>query len=104
MRLLSHAEVDYRGRLVVDHIVAEMAGGATVPAMNKEIVMFSAGWRWAEEAGLVFSLLRKKGLRYPKTAERPAFQTREEIERNISRGGPTDRASGALALLVFGGE
>jgi integrase len=31
-----------------------------------------------------------RGLKYPKTSEKPPFQTRQEIERQVSRGGLTE--------------
>jgi hypothetical protein len=42
-----------------------------------------------------------KGLKYPKTDERPPFQTRAEIERQIARGGLSERQIRELWHSLF---
>lgn len=54
--------------------------------IKKEIASISMIWNWALNHGYVDSLLIKKGLRFPKTADKPPFQTVGEIERKIARG------------------
>ena len=44
-------------------------------------------WSWARATGRVEGPFPNKGLRFPKTTEKPPFQTKEEIDRQISRGG-----------------
>ena len=43
-------------------------------------------WTWATRMEYVKIAFPKQGLRYPKTDEKPPFQTFEEIERRIARG------------------
>lgn len=54
--------------------------------IRKELSTLSGFWTWAVTGGLV-GPLPNKGLRYPKTVERPPFQTWAEIGRQIERGG-----------------
>lgn len=68
----------YRGRLL------------SAVTLRKEIASFRACWNWAIEAGQVKEAFPGRGLKYPKTDEKPAFQTRAEIERQIARGGLSD--------------
>ena len=55
--------------------------------VKKELGTFSGIWSWAARMGLVSGPFPSKGLVYPKSAQKPPFQTREEIERKIARGG-----------------
>ncbi len=54
--------------------------------IHKEIVTLRTAWNWAVKMKLVSGKFPNDGLRYPKTTEKPPFQTREEIERQISSG------------------
>lgn len=54
--------------------------------IKKELTSFSGVWTWAFRMGLVKAVFPNKGLRYPKTTEKPPFQTWTEIERQIQRG------------------
>ncbi len=58
--------------------------------IQKELVTLSTVWNWGAKMKLVVGPFPNDGLRYPKTAEKPAFQTREEINRRIAAGGLTD--------------
>ena len=58
--------------------------------IQKELVTLSTTWGWGAKMKLVVGLFPNDGIRYPKTAEKPAFQTREEINRRIAAGGLTD--------------
>jgi integrase len=59
--------------------------------LKKEVTSVRACWNWGVAAGLVSRPFpRNKDLKYPKGDEKPPFQTREEIERQIARGGLTD--------------
>ena len=65
-----------------------MGGKRLSPAtIRKEIVTLRTAWNWAEKMGLVSGRFPYHGLRYPKTDEKPPFQTVEEIERRIAAGG-----------------
>ena len=55
--------------------------------IRKEIITLRTAWNWGVRMGLVAGRFPYAGLRYPKSDEKPPFQTREEIERQISSGG-----------------
>jgi len=55
--------------------------------IRKEIVSLRTAWNWGARMGLVAGRFPYEGLRYPKSDEKPPFQTREEIERQTSAGG-----------------
>ncbi len=56
--------------------------------LKKEVTSFRACWNWGVSAGLLAGKFpSNKALKYPKEDEKPPFQTREEIERTIARGG-----------------
>ena len=55
--------------------------------IRKEIASFRAAWNWGVLAGLVTGSFPNKGLKFPKLDEKPPFQTWQEIERRIARGG-----------------
>ena len=55
--------------------------------IKKEIASFSGIWSWAVRMGHVTGAFPNKGLVYPKTSEKPPFQTRAEIEEQLERGG-----------------
>jgi integrase len=64
--------------------------------MRKELSTFSAVWSWAWATGRVSQSFPNKGLRFPKTTEKPPFQTREEVDRQIGRGELTENEQEAL--------
>lgn len=55
--------------------------------IRKEIVTLRTAWNWGVRMGLVAGRFPYAGLRYPKGDEKPAFQTREEIRRQVAAGG-----------------
>jgi integrase len=55
--------------------------------LRKEMASFRACWNWGTQAGQLNGVFPGRGLKYPKTDEKPPFQTRTEIERQIARGG-----------------
>ena len=55
--------------------------------IKKEIVTLTTVWRWGMTNGFISRQLPKDGLRMPIGFEKPPFQTWEEIERRIKRGG-----------------
>lgn len=57
--------------------------------LRKEMGSLRAVWNWAVRGGLLVGQFPNRGLVYPKTDEKPPFQTWEEIERQIARGGLT---------------
>ena len=54
--------------------------------IKKEIVTLNSIWIWAAHMDYVKGVLPKRGLRFPKTDEKPPFQTWEEIEYQIKTG------------------
>lgn len=57
--------------------------------IKKDIVTFVSIWNWAIQVGLVSRPFPKRGLKYPKNADKPRFQTLAEIEHRLCRGGLT---------------
>ena len=57
--------------------------------IKKELVTLRTAWNWAEKMGIVTGRFPYHGLRYPKTSEKPPFQTIDEIERRLKAGGIT---------------
>lgn len=55
--------------------------------IRKEIVSMRTAWNWGVRMGLVAGRFPYEGLRYPKADEKPPFQTREEIQRQIAAVG-----------------
>ncbi len=51
--------------------------------LRKELATFRACWNWGMQAGRLKEVFPGRGLKYPKTDEKPPFQTRAEIERQI---------------------
>jgi len=54
--------------------------------IRKEVASLRAAWNWAVQMGFMTGIFPGRGLRYPKTEEKPPFQTWQEIERQIARG------------------
>jgi integrase len=80
--------VDLQG--YVDHRArAKGHGGRRLSAatIKKEIVSLRTAWNWAARMELVTGRFPNAGLCYPKTEEKPPFQTRDQIERQINAGG-----------------
>jgi hypothetical protein len=69
--------------------------------IRKEVATFRAAWNWGVQAGQLSGPFPHRGLKYPKTSEKPPFQTWEEIERQIQSGG-VDAAWSAPRKLVQG--
>ncbi|MDA7980770.1 MAG: site-specific integrase [Pirellulales bacterium] len=66
--------------------------GATLsPAtIKKELTTLRTMWNWARNAGHLSRPLPIKGLRYPKSKDKPPFQTLDCIERRVARGDLTE--------------
>ena len=54
----------------------QLLSAATV---KKELATLRAAWNWAAEAGLVEGAFPGRGLRYPKTAEKPPFRPLADV-------------------------
>jgi integrase len=73
-------------------------GAATI---NKEVVTFRSIWNWAVEGGKLTGAFPRKGLRLPKIAEKPPFQTWAEIEQQIEREGLKEPEQAELWDCLF---
>ena len=69
--------------------------------IQKEIATLGMIWNWALNHGHVDASLQKRGLRFPKTADKPPFQTVAEIERKIARGNLTKEEQADLWDAAF---
>ena len=69
--------------------------------VKKELTTFSSVWNWARLRGYVDGPFPNKGLRYPKTVEKPPFQTWRTIERQIMRGGLSQHEQNELWGCLF---
>ena len=58
-------------------------------------------WNSARNAGHFERALTLKGIRYPKSCEKPAFQTWAEIDRKIARRGLTSSVKAELWDCLF---
>ena len=69
--------------------------------MKKEVTSFSSIWTWGLQMGFVKGVFPNRGLKYPKTTEKPPFQTWAEIERQVSRGGMNEAEQKELWDCLF---
>jgi len=60
--------------------------GVSPVTIHKEVASFRAAWNWGAPMDLTHGNFPSKGLRYPKTEEKPPFMTRQEIERQLKSG------------------
>ncbi len=67
--------------------------------VKKELASLSGVWNWAARMGDMRGVFPSKGLSFQKTTEKPMFQTRSEIERQIAKGGPVGHRAGRLVGL-----
>ncbi len=69
---------------------SKFQGLVTPTTIKKELGTFASVWnKWGVPQRFVAVPAPTKGLLYGKTAGKPPFQTREQIERQIARGGLT---------------
>lgn len=86
----------------IQKYIEDRARSAVSPiTARKEVATFRAAWNWGVGAGLCSGVFPSKGLVYPKTDEKPPFQTFEQIERQIARGGLSDRQRAELWECLF---
>jgi integrase len=69
--------------------------------LRKEMASLRACWNWGAQTGRLRGMFPSRGLKYPKMDEKPPFQTRAEIERQISRGGLSDTKTRQLWDSLF---
>ncbi len=65
------------------------ADGVSPTTIRTELRTLRAAWNWGRRAELVSGEWAGQGLVFRKTREKPPFQTRAEIERQIAGGGLT---------------
>jgi integrase len=83
------------------HIDRRAKASISPVTIKKEIATLGTAWNWAERTGLIAGPYPNRGLVYPKGDEKPPFQTRDEIERQIRRGGLGEDAQGDLWDCLF---
>ncbi|MFT3920947.1 MAG: tyrosine-type recombinase/integrase [Myxococcales bacterium] len=64
--------------------------------IQKEIISLRTAWNWGVKMKLLSGRFPYDGLRYPKTTEKPPFQTLAEIDRQIKAGGLTEAEQAEL--------
>jgi len=69
--------------------------------IKKELATLSAVWSFASRQGHVVSAFPNKGLKFPKVAEKPRFQTWQEIEHKVAHGNLTDQEVADLWDSLF---
>ncbi len=69
--------------------------------IRKELVTFGQLWRFAKANNWVSTDYDRKAIKLPKTAEKPPFQTWEEIEAKVKAGGLTDAEVSDLWDCLF---
>ncbi|MEM9352886.1 MAG: site-specific integrase [Planctomycetota bacterium] len=69
--------------------------------IKKELTTLRTLWNWAKEAGHLSGQFPSRGLRYPKTHEKPPFQTLAQIEQRIARGHLSEREQDELWGALF---
>ncbi len=67
------------------HIDRRAAASIAAVTIRKEIATLGTAWNWAHCTGIIAIEFPNKGMVYPKSDEKPPFQTRDEIERQIRR-------------------
>lgn len=78
-------------------------GGKTVSSVTikKELGTFSSIWTYAHCRGDVSAPFPNRHLRFPKTNDKPLFQTREQIDRQIALGGLSSSQQNELWHSLF---
>lgn len=68
--------------------------GVSAATAEKEVITLRTAWNWGRTMSLTSADFPGRGLAYPKTDEKPRFQTLAEIKRQISAGvGDPERAA-----------
>jgi integrase len=69
--------------------------------IKKELGTLSAVWTWVKDNGHLDCAFPGRRLKFSSTAEKPSFQTREQIERQIEIGGLSKAEEGELWDSLF---
>jgi integrase len=96
-------EAAHLQRYIVKRSGEQGQHGRTVSpvTVKKDLRTLRTVWNWSLGMGLVGKLFPNRGLRFPKTEEKPPFQTLAEIERRIKRGGLTAAETADLWDCAF---
>ncbi len=78
------------------HVARRAEQGIAPVTIRKEVNGFRAAWNWGRRTGLVSKEWPGQGLVYQKTTDKPPFQTRAEIARQVARGGLSDERKAEL--------
>ncbi len=75
----------------IDRRARKVCRGRALSAvtLRKEIASLRVCWNWGVQSGKLKGEFPNRGLKYPKTDDKPPFQTRADIDRQIARGGLT---------------
>ncbi len=76
---------DLKARDLQRHIERRSNASIAQVTIRKEIATLGTAWTWAQTTEVIASDFPNKGLVFPKSDEKPAFQTRDEIARQIQR-------------------
>ena len=71
-------------------------GNVSATTIRKELGTFGALWNWAKTEGFVDADFPRKGLLFPKQTNKPAFQTWEQIQKQITENQLSDSDAGPL--------
>ncbi|HEV3164368.1 MAG TPA: hypothetical protein VGZ22_10090 [Isosphaeraceae bacterium] len=74
-------------------------GWLSPATIKKEIVTLRTAWNWGAKMRFVAGRFPSYGLRYPKCDEKPLFQTRDEIKRQLK--GLSDAAAADLWEALY---
>ena len=90
-------------RFVDARALAAGRRGRTLSAatIKKELITLRTAWNWARHAGVFKAAFPLKGVKFPKTQEKPPFQTWAEIERQIKHGGLSEAEEAELWDCLF---
>jgi integrase len=101
--MIDRLRLDTLQEYVVKRSKASGKNGKTLSAttIRKELSTFRTIWTWAISKGYVSCPFPNQNLRFPKTTDKPPFQTRVEIERRISLGGLSEAAMRELWDCLF---
>ena len=69
--------------------------------VKKEVTTFRLVWNWAVDQGFLKGVAPTKGLKYPKTDEKPPFMTWDKIERIFARKAPCYDFGGSIWDCLF---
>ena len=73
----------------------------TAVTIKKPLITLRTVWNWGMKNDLINARFPHSGVKYPKLSEKPHFQTWQEIEQQIARGGISDSEEKDLWDCLF---